>query len=171
VTKHNAPNHAKYQDAVDNYDAATYLLTRSEVDENGCRIWRRATMKGKGYGVCTLRRGSMLLAHRLSYWVFRGPVTGDLVVDHMCQVRSCIEPTHLRLLTAAENMSVASSAHKSHCAHGHEMTESNTYVFYDRKDNPHRQCRACRPAIDRRSRARRAGIGNDELRQAALAAG
>lgn len=156
MARHNAPNHAKYQDAVDNYDAAQFLLDRSELDENGCRIWRRAVAKGSGYGVCTVRRGSMLLAHRLSYWVFKGPVTGDLVVDHMCGVRACINPYHLRLLTAEENMSIAHTARKAFCTHGHRMDEENTYVFWDRKGNPHRQCRACRPAIDRRSRAKRA---------------
>lgn len=43
---------------------------------------------------------------------------------------------------------------KTHCVHGHEFTDANTYVRTTRGHGTARICRACRNAINRRSRAR-----------------
>lgn len=31
----------------------------------------------------------------------------------------------------------------THCKHGHEWTDSNTYLYLDGKGRPRRKCRAC----------------------------
>lgn len=43
--------------------------------------------------------------HRLSYLVFNGPLVSDLVVDHMCRHKACVNPEHLRQVTQSENLS------------------------------------------------------------------
>jgi len=109
--------------------------------DTGCLVWTKA-ISSTGYGV-TSNAGLNLSVHRLAYWVNYGPVEGDLVVDHVCRNRACCEPAHLRLLTRAENTADSHTAHKTHCSHGHERTEENVYVWFDRKGNIHRQCRIC----------------------------
>jgi hypothetical protein len=42
-------------------------------------------------------------AHRAAYTAANGPIPGDLVVDHLCFNRACVNPAHLRLLTREDN--------------------------------------------------------------------
>lgn len=57
-------------------------------------------MHKKGYGVFGRPHR---LAHRLSFERVYGPIPDGLTVDHECEVKACVEPEHLRLLTAKEN--------------------------------------------------------------------
>ena len=50
-----------------------------------------------------MRKGKRILAHRDAYEKAYGPIPNGLKVLHNCDVKSCIEPTHLRLGTVAEN--------------------------------------------------------------------
>lgn len=153
---HNLPNLEKYREAAADPKAIALLLGNSIVQPSGCREWQKAVARS-GYGVIHHKRRAML-AHRLAYWAFKGSITGLLVVDHMCQNRKCVEPSHLRLLTAAENMSLARTARKTHCRHGHRLTDDNVTVFTDRKGNPHRQCRTCAASHSLASGRRRSGV-------------
>jgi hypothetical protein len=72
---------------------------------SGCWIWLGAVRKSKldygyfhmGHDLHTVR------AHVAAYKLFRGPTNG-LHVCHKCDVPSCVNPEHLFLGTAQENI-------------------------------------------------------------------
>jgi hypothetical protein len=92
--------------------------------------------------------GQLVLAHRLAWERAYGPVPDGMKVLHRCDVRNCIEPTHLFLGTQGDNVADMmakgrwsnQNAGKTHCDAGHEFTPENTNV----RPNGHRRCRACR---------------------------
>lgn len=98
------------------------------VDENGCWIWRGASVGG-GYG--TIRRqGQTHRAHRFVYELLVGPIPEGLVIDHLCRNRACVNPKHLEPVTFKENIlrgegATARHARKSQCVHGHSFTPDN----------------------------------------------
>jgi hypothetical protein len=73
-------------------------------------------------------------------------------LDHLCRHRGCVNPAHLEAVTHAENMARGAYALKTHCAHGHEFNDENTY----RPLTGGRECRVCRANRSRAYRARKA---------------
>lgn len=131
---------------------------------DGCWEWTGSVDRGarKGYGKLYIGkidgRHKTARAHRVAYELLVQPIPEGLVIDHLCRNRTCVNPTHMELVTDEENRArgIASST-KSHCVHGHKFTAENTYV------NPrgHRSCRICRTR-HRVERSRR--IKADRLR-------
>jgi hypothetical protein len=80
----------------------------SKVDKSGeCWLWRAGTMRG--YGIFRIDSGNRV-AHRVSYVWENGPIPDGAEVDHMCFNRSCVRPSHLRLLDHQKNGQNRSSA-------------------------------------------------------------
>jgi HNH endonuclease len=75
---------------------------------SGCWLWMGAKIP-TGYG--KFRNGSRaMLAHRHAYLVMVGSIPDELVCDHMCHVRSCCNPSHIRIVTQQENVNNTSTA-------------------------------------------------------------
>lgn len=122
---------------------ADLLLERMiPVPESGCWLWTGGLSKGYG----NIMDGTRCrLAHRVSYELFVGEIPKGKQVLHRCDVPCCINPRHLFLGTRSDNMrdcfqkGRAAAQKITHCAQGHEFSESNTYTL-----RGHRYCRACR---------------------------
>ncbi|GAB3138001.1 hypothetical protein GCM10027290_04810 [Micromonospora sonneratiae] len=123
-----------------------YLLERSVRTTEGCLVVR-------GYGT---RRGvyqkvaGRAWAHIAAYVVFVGAYDPTLDVDHVCNVKDCIEPTHLRQVTRAENC--RSRILQPQCRNGHQREVDSATGTY------RRTCRLCDRDTQRRWRERQAEI-------------
>lgn len=78
------------------------LFARVEKTET-CWLWTAGT-NGRGYGIMGITRPrSTAYVHRLSYEHFHGPIPEGAEVAHACDVRRCVNPDHLSLMTHQEN--------------------------------------------------------------------
>lgn len=74
------------------------------ITESGCWIWMGRCLPF-GYGVLSMGRArGSVPAHRLSYEHFVGPIPKGMFVCHRCDVPQCVNPNHLFLGTARENL-------------------------------------------------------------------
>jgi hypothetical protein len=135
-----------------------------EVDrESGCWLWT-AYISNRGYGTIGLTVGpnksKSIYAHRLSYEMHHGPIPDGLVVDHICNVRRCVNPEHLQLLTPLANIErsdhpIYERRRQNVCVRGHDLTDPvNVYI---RPSNGRRMCRACF-RVRALERARKQGV-------------
>lgn len=71
---------------------------------SGCWIWMGARQTS-GYGNCHFpgRRRRTYLVHRVSYEMFVGSIPAGQCVLHKCDLRCCVNPTHLWLGTRGDN--------------------------------------------------------------------
>lgn len=116
-----------------------------------------------GYGRINIS-GRPVLAHRATWQILVGTIPDGDTLDHLCRNRICVNPDHLEPTSLAENKRRGASlnavnARKTHCAHGHEFTESNTIIRTQPNGRPSRRCRVCHYA-DNRARYRRKREGN-----------
>lgn len=66
-----------------------------------CWVWQRHVTP-QGYARTPIE-GRYVLVHRLYYERKYGPVPAGMELDHLCRVRSCVNPDHLEVVTHAEN--------------------------------------------------------------------
>lgn len=106
-----------------------YIYKYSKQSRSGCWLWLGGIGPG-GYGTASWG-GKTQRAHRLSYAAFKGNIPDGLCLDHLCRVRSCINPQHLEAVTYAVNSSrgigpSAINQRKTHCKNGHLFPPANS---------------------------------------------
>lgn len=69
-----------------------------------CWEWTIKVDQKTGYGQKTWGNRTVL-AHRWMYEVFNGPIPSELVIDHLCRNRKCVNPWHLEPVTQSTNVS------------------------------------------------------------------
>lgn len=117
--------------------------------DNGCWLW--TTGISRGYGQVWYN-GSMTTAHRAIYHIIYGLwSTRQNQIDHICRVRNCVNPNHLELVTAKENVTRSLPYWKpkvrpTHCVNGHQYTEENTKYYGDQG----RKCYECKKIQDKK---------------------
>src|ERR1019366_4519713 len=67
----------------------------------GCWLWTGGLNRG-GYG--QFMTPPCTVAHRVAYELFVGPIPEGLQLDHLCRVRSCVNPQHLEPVSQQENI-------------------------------------------------------------------
>lgn len=122
-----------------NLSAAEHLQL-SKADPGQCWPWHGQT-DVRGYGHASLPTGRDY-AHRYAYRELVGELDEGMTVDHLCRVRSCVNPDHLEQVTRGENLRRAVGYRRpqkkrlGRCEHG------DSDVYYDPKEK--RVCRICR---------------------------
>src|SRR6516162_5887464 len=85
----------------------------------GCWLWT-GFLYPNGYGNFNAVRGRGGYAHRTSYELYKGTIPPGMHIDHLCRVKCCVNPSHLDVVTAAENQrrSPISNASRKFCRNG-----------------------------------------------------
>jgi HNH endonuclease len=119
-----------------------YLLSRTERMPNGCLEFR-----GSGPRHAYQRGPGRAWAHIAAYAAFIGPIDTTLVIDHICENPPCIEPTHLRQVTRAENAARrrGKKPRGSSCTHERVIDPETGYL---------QKCNPCNAEAQRRWRER-----------------
>jgi len=128
-------------------------------DTSPCLIWQGCTVTD-GYGF--IRAGGHQMHTQRAAWLSMvGPIGTDdngrsLDVYLLCQVKTCVNPKHLELVTHAEAR-LRQEQKRTHCNHGHELTKANTVMRppKERGKKPYRACRTCATGDQLRYQARR----------------
>jgi len=111
----------------------------------GCWLWT-GFIHPTGY-VYFWYKGSCVKGHRYVYELYEGPIPNGYDVHHICEVKICVNPSHLEALPRKEHAKQHSVMYsetswqikKTHCPQGHEYTPENTYLRYNK-----RYCSKCR---------------------------
>lgn len=109
--------------------------------ENECWLWT-ATVNSKGYGSFAVSPGKSASAHKVSWAMhYNNDVLPDSKnhVMHSCDIRRCVNPKHLSLGTAKDNvrdainkgrMKITRPSLNDFCKAGHPRTPENTHPKY-----------------------------------------
>ena len=128
------------------------LWNKVRLVEGGCWEWTAALTFGYARYWAD---GRLVRAHRYIFEKANGPIPDDLILDHLCRNRACVNPDHLEIVTQRENILrgvgvTARNARKTHCKRGHPLSGDNLYPHPNGRD-----CRQCRKLADRRYKERK----------------
>lgn len=125
-------------------------VDRRRADE--CWPWK-AARNSANYGMFSARvngKSKSMTAHRFSYELVHGPsnTNRQMTIDHICNNAYCVNPAHLRVLSARDNIlrgnaSAARMARRTHCPLGHPLID---------KPNGGANKRWCPPCTKKRER-------------------
>ena len=135
-----------------------HLRSKIRVDSTGCWLWTAGLNMGYGrYHVRECGKSVKKYAHRITFEETFGPIPPGLQIDHVCRVRRCVNPFHLRAVTQKENILAPGSlcqskiyVERTHCQRGHRFTDADYRTTHGYR---FRRCRQCH-RTEERERAR-----------------
>ena len=116
---------------------------------SSCWNWL-ASKDRDGYGRIKIS-GRTFQAHRASWDIHNGSIPEGMSVLHHCDNPSCVNPFHLFLGTALDNVRDRDAkgrngcSKRTHCPKGHEYSPENTTLW-----RCQRKCRTCKKYYDAR---------------------
>jgi hypothetical protein len=125
---------------------------------SGCWLWI-AGLFSSGYGMVSFPRVGTIQAHRISKFLYdKFPIEttrrgSNLVWDHLCKTRSCVNPKHLELVTPKENVHRAKHYHKKTCLNGHKLDGLNLGIYL--RSSTQITIRYCRECVRKKDRERK----------------
>jgi hypothetical protein len=90
-----------------------------------------------GYGRFSYK-GILYLVHRLVVATLKEPVVDGMVIDHICRVRNCCNPDHLRQVTISENTKkLKKQEDPTTCVNGHPLFGESAQVHISERRTRH----------------------------------
>lgn len=105
--------------------------------DGDCMLWE-ASCNRSGYGQFKLG-GKTMLAHRVSFLLYRGPIPAGMHVHHRCERPLCCNPDHLELIPEPRHVAAHNRQRRQRlpkALHRRiEIIEGRRYVATYRADN------------------------------------
>lgn len=76
------------------------LARKTRREQSGCLVWTGHIEDGYGRAWVD---GRMQRVHRIAWQLVHGEIPVGMELDHLCHNRACVEVSHLRLATHAQN--------------------------------------------------------------------
>jgi len=130
----------------------------AKVDRSGeCWLWTASRINGKRgptYGQFgTWNPRKTWVSHRFAYELLVGPVPDGQELHHTCEVKICVNPSHLEMVTRKVHVSLQPLSgapvlrrQKTHCPKGHSYSGDNLII----SKQGFRHCRECMRLAQRR---------------------
>jgi hypothetical protein len=120
---------------------------------SGCWLWfANVDVRGYPHFIIEAQADNVITrhhthrAHRIAYEMYRGPIPGDLPLDHLCRVPICVNPAHLEAVPQPENHRRVPRKKLTYCKRRHPFGDDNAIVMV-RNDRPKtrlsRRCLTC----------------------------
>lgn len=92
-----------------------FLWFLESLPVTGCVLWLGA-LDQKGYGNfrCNLLPGGTMKAHRFAWLLAGKKLPAGRHLDHKCRQRNCVNPRHLRLVSASKHGTESNGRHPRH---------------------------------------------------------
>lgn len=117
---------------------------------SGCWLWT-ASKDSDGYGQFW-QKGHLPKAHRAAWRLYRGPIPEGAQIDHLCRVRHCVNPDHLRLVTLVQNVLENSASITAKIVASTHCPKCGSLLIAAPKGMGRWQSRYCKPCYQVRTR-------------------